>query len=373
MLNGLQFSEVATTWQAGANVNIADVTGDTVPDVVFSLLFYAPDRPVDGMGYVFYCQDNRYEGGAVMGLGFGASFANTNLNTTIGLRDLVDANLNGISEIVFSYLRFDDGIVSIRSGQDYSRWFRVLEWNGTEFVDLLPDYIFASHELVVTNGDGSFKDTDGDGFDELILRGGALRERGHGHRFFRATTSTWAWDGYEFALDCVTASEPVFRFQAVEDGDAAMICSDYSKALASYQRAIFDESLISWSEEYRMMLPGEPVTGPTPVPDPEERPLLSAYSRYRIMLIHLVEGRLEHATVVYDTLISKFPEGTIGHPYALLAKTVWDTYAETEDLSVACEAALQEVETSEDLAPLSNRYSYFSVIYYDPGYICPFN
>jgi hypothetical protein len=152
-----------------------------------------------------------------------------------------------------------------------------------------------------------------------------------------------------------------------------MICADYVKALDSYQRAIFDESLISWSEEFRMMLPGEPVTGPTPVPDPDEQPLLSAYSRYRIMLIHLVEGRMEHAAVVYDTLVSKFPEGTIGHPYALLAKTVWDTYTDTEDLSVACEEALQEVETSEDLAPLNNRYSYFSVIYYDPGYICPFD
>ena len=372
MLNELEYFDNGILWQASGNLVIADVTADATPDIILSLLFFAPGEPVFGSGYVFYCRNGRYIGEVIIDLGYSASFVDPTLNQTIGLRSLPDTNLNGIPEIVFSYIGIDNGNVSIKSGQDYARWFQILEWTGSEFVDLLPDYVYNRNALVVVNGNGTFEDTDGDGYPELILHGGALRESGHGHRFFRSMTTIWEWDGSGFTLNCITASAPVYRFQAVEDGDAAMLCQNDQKALTSFQQAIFDESLIGWSEEFLWMLPGEPNTDVTPIPDPDERALLSAYSRYRLMLIQLANGDIESASIEYDTLLSTYPVGSIGHQYVQIASTVWNEYSESGDLSSTCRLAIQQASSREDLAPLAERYTYFSIIYAKPEYICPY-
>jgi hypothetical protein len=225
---------------------------------------------------------------------------------------------------------------------------------------LLPEQFPGRPAITVLNGDGELTDRDGDGLKELILHGGAPAP-GLGHPLTRTKTETWEWAGSRFALRCVSLGAPTYRFQAVEDGDAAMLCQDLDAAIESYQRAIFDESLLAWDGDE---------LGLTPALQ-DERAVLSAYSRYRLMLVHFVKGTGNAASVVYTTLIEKFPPGSPGGIYAELATAFWNEWLMTAKLPASCAAAIARAD-EWGLAPLADSYGYYSALYAAPVYLCPY-
>ena len=78
-----------------------------------------------------------------------------------------------------------------------------------------------------------------------------------------------------------------------------------------------------------------------PPSDPFEYPNLAAYSRYRIMLIHLAHGYKSDSQTVFDTLQKLFPPGEPGHAYAEMAQIFWDEYAGTQNMARSCDKAIQ--------------------------------
>jgi hypothetical protein len=180
---------------------------------------------------------------------------------------------------------------------------------------------------------------------------------------------------------------PEYRFQAVQDGDRLSLSGDYERALDLYQQAILSDNLKWWSPELRKYLQDTYIATPvkpTPLSDKNEYYSLAAYARYRIMLLHLVRGRLPEARVVYNTLQERFGGEEVGHPYAALAAAFWESYQVSQNIEQACHqaieyAALHEIEILHYLGNLKNTED-FSLAYdhgqqslaYSPADVCPF-
>ncbi len=177
-------------WQAQAQVLSADVTGDTTPEVVVELLFYVEGQFADGALFVFRCQAGQYVGGAVTPLG-GQLFSGRGPEPVV--RAIQDMNGNGTPDIAISY----DTVIGTHA--NYTREFRILEWDGRQFVDLIKSGGNRPHAAEVLNGDGVIRDIDEDGILELELVHGA----GHGPDAGTPAsprTDVWAWDGEAFTL-----------------------------------------------------------------------------------------------------------------------------------------------------------------------------
>jgi len=347
------------SWEKKVAVLSVDVTGDGQLDVVVESLWIPPEQTLSGHAYVLTCAAGRFVATVVADFGFTASFANPSQNQTLGLRAVEDLTGDGVPELLISFVETPE-MLPVDGQSDYVRFFKVVGWDGTEFADLLPEQFPTRPAVTVRNGDGTLSDADGDSLKELVLRGGAAIP-GYGHPFLRAQTETWGWEDPDFALRCIVHGAPTYRFQAVEDGDAAVLCRDWDVAIDSYQRAIFDESLRTWVGDE---------LGLVPAPE-DERLVLSAYSRYRILLIHLANGTDDAASVVHEGLQKNFPTGSAGSAYAELAEVVWDEYSASQDLSAACRKAVRQAE-AEGLAPLADLYGYFSKLYSADDYLCPF-
>jgi hypothetical protein len=104
-------------------------------------------------------------------------------------------NQNGVPDIVYSYIEI------VGTHANFTRVFRIVEWDGAQFVDLIySDHPHYANAATVNNGDGEIKDTDGDGNLELVLMHGPGRgpnaegeENGE-----RPSVEVWAWNGHAF-------------------------------------------------------------------------------------------------------------------------------------------------------------------------------
>jgi hypothetical protein len=246
----------------------------------------------------------------------------------------------------------------------------------------------------IYSGSGSVQDLDGNGFIEMILEGGIptqMAALANGFPF-RTETHVFSWNGRFFVHASMEYSPPQYRFQAVQDGDRFSLSGDYDKAVDNYQQAIFSDKLDWWSAERRKYIletqytysTGETATPMPPPSDPDEYYNLAAYSRYRIMLLHVVRGWLPEAQIIYNTLLEKFPVGQVGHVYAEMATAFWDEYGRSQDVGMACAEAINfaEAHASEILVYLGNtnyskdvdEFIYFGdqSLFYEPQDICPF-
>jgi len=168
----------------------ADVTGDAIAEEIVDLLFYAEGQFADGALFAFRCQAGQYVGGAVTPIGE-QLFAGQGPEPVI--RTIQDMNGNGIPDIVTSY------VTIIGTHANYAREFRILEWDGGRFADLIQSDGNRLYAAEVLNGDGVIRDTDGDGLLELELTHGA--ERGPDASELDPHTDIWAWDGEAFTRE----------------------------------------------------------------------------------------------------------------------------------------------------------------------------
>src|SRR5205823_14407 len=116
-----------------------------------------------------------------------------------------------------------------------------------------------------------------------------------------------------------------------------------------------------------------------PAPDPSEYPSLSAYARYRIMLLYVVRGDLSDAKTVYDTLQAKFPAGQVGHVHTEVATAFWNAYQASHSVAQACTQAIAyAAEHPADVLAYLGRSDYSKYPFGDQSLIyraadvCPF-
>ncbi len=113
---------------------------------------------------------------------------------------------------------------------------------------------------------------------------------------------------------------------------------------------------------------------PTPTSDPEERPRLEAYARYRILILYARQGYQDEAQLAYDTLQKKFPAGSPGSDYTALATAFWDAYTPNADIQAACAAAIAYADAHREaiLYPLGPPFYGEQNRIYTAQDICPF-
>jgi hypothetical protein len=250
-----------------------------------------------------------------------------------------DLNRNGIPEI---YMR--TGIYT-QGGAD----FGAIEWDGNKFNWIITN-ANGTNSVHVAPGYLTFDDIDHDGIKEVVVISKVPIWSDYPSGLpWRDTKEIYKWDGETFMFHREIMAPPIFRFQAVQDGDRSVIEQDYSKALDLYQQAIFSDKLEWYSaarqetmrQQWGVNFSNPPVPAPTlPAADPLEYDNLAAYATYRIMLLHIEHGYFSDAKAVYDGLLKKYPEGSNGSIYGKLAQAFWNEFTATKRIGNGCQKAL---------------------------------
>ena len=340
----------------------ADLTGDGLHEVVYKKFAYS----------FFGCKDGHYQDLLYFVGDSGA-----------GLADILDLNKNGIPEIVL-YNIVHYGYIDIS----------IFEWNGNKFQSLINMGKYSSTDDTVIDwvsatwmSDTHYKliDTNGDGLKEILIVYDVNQLCGGFGDFCdgtpaRAQTTILGWNGQNYVVKQRYFAPAQYRFQSVQDGDAAASQKEYDKALSLYQDAIVSDKLESFSPEIRDNLRARwyasYATTPTPTPYPiplDEYPKLAAYAYYRIMLLNLVQNHESDAATVYNTVQQKFISDPYGRPYMEMATTFWEAYQFTHKMYDGCAAAIQyAAEHPEILIPLGSDYHGSQSHIYVPADVCPF-
>lgn len=372
-------TEYKQTWRGvevfAKNEVLQDLTGDNIQEILII--------PISDL-YIFGCRDGQYE--VLMSQFSDSVTMNPYLFQLAGIQDM---NLNGTPEVVIA----EFGCGGMSAGQCLDVY--IYEWDGSQFASLIPEGDSFIDAASISGGSTEeylpgvqIKDTDRNGTVELILTGGipnSWYDDYFKHAPWRTQSDTYGWDGQHFVLLKTEFSPPLYRYQAVQDGDWAVLRKEYDKALAFYQEAIFGDKLLGWSPAHKERsialhemtwnfdLEGTP-TPALPQDDPQEYPNLAAYARYRIMLLHILQGHIPEAQIVYDTLREKFPDGHDGHGFVLVAQEFWDQYQVSRSLKESCAKAIMTADEQKSLLKFlgADQHNFWQDIMYEPKDVCPF-
>ena len=364
-----------------------DVTGDGIGEAVvsFNLEVQAEEGywTEEGMGVVsvYGCRDGGFR-----------TLMNESYITQPALLfahlATYDLNADGVPEIMY--------MVENYGAHDSTTSVFIQEWDGREFRHLvvqpsegfffhprsaqMPNLLSIGDLAVHSLGHGPeqqridslLPDADGNGTRELILSGGvggSYSTIGGGPG--RVSIETWAWNGEAFTLAGLRFGPPEYRFQAVLDGDSAFGRGALDRALVFYQQALEDEDLLGWSDEHRRQHPY--YWNGTPPVDPAERPRLTAYGQFRVMLVYAVQARSTDMGSLLESMVEEHLPGSSGYPYLELARFFHEALRQTGSVLEACRVARDFASTNAEslLDPLGGQYYGFFYDDYTPESICP--
>jgi len=204
----------------------------------------------------------------------------------------------------------------------------VLAWDGQQYVDIIDGEVEVPYARGIR-----FLDVESDGIEELYVAAGQVASVGAGPQ--RNVNFTYAWDGTKYALAKTEYEPSDWLYFAVVDGDEAYAAGDLDEAIAFYQKAIEDTSLVDWHEGVGIG---------------RDRDELIPYARFRLGLAQLAGlhgGAQASAQQVIDSiagLLAEFPESF--HAYAAwqFAQAYPDGEVSPQALSQGCAAFLAVVE-----------------------------
>lgn len=356
-----------------------DLTGDQIPELLVAILGFN----------LFMCDGGEYTNPMSLPLMGDPS--------DVEIAAIEDINLNGIPEIILEDEVFSAGM----------RMYRIYEWDGNEFQSLIwpdtelhgwyltsqgrgldwytnqaPNNLRWENDFIGISSTISIVDLDSNGMKELVIYNQVPPVRLRGYSPWRATTDIYKWNGVIFMWDKVEIEPPVYRFQAVQDGDRQSLLGDYQQAIKLYQAVISSDSLYAWSaHNYEQQLNAEGQGTPTPTSIPtieEEYDNLVAYAHYRIMLLQILQGNLESAQATYETLQKDFQNSSSGHHFAQMAYGFWQEYQLSMDLGKACLTSINYGEDHKNeifsfIGNSNHDYSHGTQShYYTPWDLCPF-
>jgi tetratricopeptide (TPR) repeat protein len=262
----------------------------------------------------------------------------------------------------------------------------IAEWNGTKFASLI--HTESGFDRLFYFKDTSFKDIDNDGIPEVIWTGGVPPESEMSSYKnvlpLRLETHVDKWDGTYYQPQPIEYSEPVYLFQAVQDGDRFSQAGQFDKAIKAYNNAIRNKHLDWWSKDRQDYLLGQLGTGkcqfegecPSPKIDPAEKPTLQAYAYYRIMLAQLMLGKADLAESAYKELLSTYPTESNGPVITEMAAAFWQTYQASKNMRAACSRAIAfaypKLPNKSFISYIGGGFQGFQMQTYEPKDVCPF-
>jgi tetratricopeptide (TPR) repeat protein len=347
----------------------ADFTGDGVKD----LLAYS-----SGKFSIYGCNNDEYQ----------LLWEYKGTQQTPYLDYVGDLNKDGIPEL----------IISNPERHAFSS-IHIFSWNGKEFISLIKRNV-GSEVYDFVGGvvfDYKISDINKNGLKEIIGTDNDLfTYEGIPGLPSRKFTTIIAWNGSNYAITSSEPSPPVYRFQAIQDADYEVLYGRYEKALNLYHRAISSDKLEWWSKDrhefevytqfnsyfdkdfrnHPIILTITPTAYPTMpavTPDTTEYPRLAAYAYYRIAILYAAQGNKSDAEIAYKTLQQKFGGDQYGRPYFEMATAFWNAYQSSQNMTVACGAAIEYAAEHPDiLIPLGSDYHGAQSKIYKPEDVCPF-
>lgn len=235
---------------------------------------------------------------------------------------------------------------------------------------------------VFWSGSVEIDDIDQNGTRELIIHDGV------GYNFdsqfngpWRTKTTVFMWNGKWFSPFTYYLEPPIYRFQAVQDADFAVLQGNFDEAFDLYQQGILNDTLEWWTkarQTYDLDIAYSHYTDlPTstpPAPDPDEYGHLAAYAYYRMMILQVMLGDFDTAQATFDFLQENFPTGIAGNIYTELANAFWTEYQASFNLSLACNRAITFTTGHEEevLFYIGSYIHGYQSLRYEPQDVCPF-
>lgn len=348
---------------------IDDMNNDSIPEV----LAFQLDMIYESV-YLFACINGKYEER------FG--HYDTVATEQIEIMTVSDLNRNGVPEIVVKEI----GCFGLRCGAVF-----IVEWDGKKFTHLVKGDYFTDRPLDYADLADPYeiylKDIDNDGIPELVWIGG-LPSAYHGEHWSyypsRIETHVYRWDGTSYSALPIIYDAPEFRFQAVQDGDRYTKRGEYNKALTSYQLAIESNDLEWWTESRWINIMDQKgiktcIERGTPcpplLPDSKERPTLSAYSIYRITLVHLLMSNPDEAEKTYNNLLETYSSNSSVYPVVQMATLFWNEFQVSHNIGEACTKVVAYAADYPNILKIvsGSQHSFQSIDYeYKPEEFCPF-
>ena len=328
-----------------------DVTGDQVPEFLYVELNY------EGKPIVFSCKKGSFELIATL------SGDHDFWDYALVIDNLI---LDGIPEIIVTGT---DGVSFPQSK------IHLYEWNGQNFLILGTAGILALRKTEIV-------DLDRNGTKEIVVIGdNPVCTSCSNFIPQRQRTVTYGWNGKEFVEILNEFEPPEYRFQAVQDADAAVLLGKHETAMQYYLEIIDNKELGWWS--FERLTHEQHIANPVymfietpsvvPTEDTTEYPRLATYAYYRIMLLHLVQGNELDASTTYNALQQKFSSDPYGRPYVEMASAFWDMHQSTHEMYDGCAAAIQyAAKHPEILIPLGSDYHGWQSKIYTAEDVCPF-
>jgi tetratricopeptide (TPR) repeat protein len=312
-----------------------DLNNDTAPEILLT------DQNIfaNARMYLFACQNGKYVDTAI--------FPNDYISFDITILSIADNNRNSFPEVF---------IKEMGNGFIPHGFLDIVEWDGVKFIHRIKESSYPpkieNYPEITSFVNVAIRDVDKDGIKELTWSG-VLSPKDSADYWLdypmRAETHTYKWDGLYYLSQPVEYAAPEYRFQAVQDGDSYASLGQYEKALQSYQLAIQSQTLDWWTRERRDYILGQhqigpcyetPSSCPTPTPNPNERPLLSAYASYRMILTNILMNEPQKAESQYQAMLKAYPQENAGFPFVEMATAFWTEYQSAQNLSNACEKAV---------------------------------
>jgi hypothetical protein len=212
----------------------------------------------------------------------------------------------------------------------------IVEWDGQSFVLRLngelempyPHYLIDVGQITAVSG----------------------HEQSVGAGAGRAYTEIWQWKGNVFTVTGKIVGPPTVRIHLIYDADTAFEQGNFTKAITLYQQAIDDKSLLSQIFFY----PDEEVGAK----------VISAYANFKLIVTYAMQGKTDKAKEHYEHLIANSPPETPGYLSVLLGQAFWDNYLRTNNVKLACEAAITVAETDSKITEqLYAGYAFTNRIY----------
>jgi hypothetical protein len=346
---------------------IKDLTNDGILEVILW------DGPSSATLLIFMCSNGEYEESTTR--------PNESYNFVYSILGIEDNNQNGYIEIIVFY----PGCMGFRCGS-----IDIVEWDGKNFAHLITDTIGYDGSAVnfASINDPSeppyLEDLDNDGILELIWKGGfppAFRSDFWTFYPSRMETHIYKWDGKSYHALPISYPPPIYRYEAVQDGDRFTMAGDYKLALHSYQLVIEDEQLDWWTVKRGLYIychqtdlcAEDLISGLPPIEDVNERPILGAYATFRSMLVQLLQNDETAAEWTYHKAGWNYPPGNPGHVITGMADVFWSEYQSTKSIPAACEKAVAYMdEHQEILTYLTGSTNSLQSIQYEPFDTCPF-
>jgi hypothetical protein len=153
---------------------------------------------------------------------------------------------------------------------------------------------------------------------------------------------------------------PKYIADAVMDGDNESTCRHFDLAMQLYEKAIFDHTLLPWNNLQDYGYDQCCVVVPTLVPDPNERTVLEAYARYRIIVLHAVQNQVTDAATDLSILAQKYGSGKPGSEFVGLAQAFWNSYSAANNVMQGCRSAIAYSEAHPEIAAVFSKYTFTS-------------